>query len=450
MTSEQSLGKDDVLRLIEQRNYKELQRQLESMHPIDIAELIEELDYKPMMLVFRILPREEAADTFTNMSSELQEVLINAMTDSEIKEVVDEMYIDETVDVIEEMPANVVDRILMVTDARSRKHINQLLKYPDSSAGSIMTVEYIGLSKDMCVSEAIQKIRCVGVNSETIYTCYVTEHRRLIGIVSVKDLLASSDAKMIEEIMETDLIYVTTLDDQEDVAKMIRKYGLMAVPVVDHQMCMVGIVTVDDAMEVQTEENTEDITKMAAVNPSEETYFGTSVWQHVKNRSGWLLILMLSATITGSILGKYEGALAFMPILVTFIPMIMGTGGNSGSQSATLIIRGLSVDEIHFDDIFKVIWKEIRVATLVGIILGIANGIRIYIMNHNLLVAIAVGITLVGTVILAKVIGSTLPLLAKRINLDPALMAAPLITTLVDAGSIIIYFQVATHIFHIA
>lgn len=450
MTNENNMGKNEIIELVGNHNYKELRHQLEAMHPIDIAELIEELDYKSMMIVYRILPLEEAADTFTNMSSELQEVLINAMTDSEIKEVVDEMYIDETVDVLEEMPANVVDRILMVTDAHSRKYINQLLKYPDRSAGSIMTVEYIGLSKDMSVADAILKIRKVGVNSETIYTCYVTEHRRLIGIVSVKDLLASSDAKTVEAIMETDLIYAGTLDDQEDVAKIIRKYGLMAVPVVDHQMCMVGIVTVDDAMEVQTEENTEDITKMAAVSPSEATYFGTSVYQHVKNRSGWLLILMLSATITGSILGNYENALAFMPVLITFIPMIMGTGGNSGSQSATLIIRGLSVDEIHFEDIFRVIWKEVRVAFLVGVILGVANGVRIYIMNQNLMVAVAVGITLVGTVVLAKFIGCTLPLLAQRIHLDPALMAAPLITTLVDAGSILIYFQVAIRIFHIA
>lgn len=439
---------EEIFEMLENRQYKELKAELESMHPVDLAEMMEEFEDKQMILVFRLLDKDEAAETFTEMSSETREILLNALTDSEIKEVMDEMYLDDAVDVLEEMPANVVDRLLMATDEETRKQINTLLNYPEDSAGSIMNVEYIAFRKEMTVEEAILKIRQVGINKETIYTCYVTEKRKLIGVVSVKDLLTTGDNRLIEEIMETNMIYVNTHDDQEEVASMINKYGLIAIPVVDNDMRMVGIVTVDDAMDVIQEETTEDMSVMAGiVVPSEETYFDTSVWQHAKSRFPWLLFLMLSATLSGLVLGYFESAIIAMPILNTFVTMLTGTGGNCGSQSSTLIIRGLAVDEIEFKDVFKVMFKEIRVALVVGFMLAVANGIRIIIMYHNPMLAFTLGITLMCTVALAKTIGCTLPLIAKKCGLDPALMAAPLITTLVDTGTIFIYFLIATRIF---
>lgn len=439
-----------ILELLESRQYKELKAELENMHPVDIAEMMEEFDEKQVLLIFRLLGKDEAAETFTEMNSDIQETLINALTDSEIKEVMDEMYLDDTVDVLEEMPANVVDRLLLATDEETRQQINTLLNYPEDSAGSIMNVEYIAFQKDMTVEDAILKIRQVGMNKETVYTCYVTEKRKLIGVVSLKELLASGDNRMIEEIMETNLIYVYTHDDQEETAAMINKYGLIAIPVVDNEMRMVGIVTVDDAIDVMEEETTEDMNMMAGiVTPSEDNYFMTSTWQHAKSRFPWLLFLMLSATLSGLVLGYFEAALVAMPILNTFVPMLTGTGGNCGSQSSTLIIRGLATDEIDFRDIFKVILKELRVALLVGVMLAFVNGIRVVIMYHNPLLAFTLGITLMCTVVLAKTIGCTLPLIAKKCGLDPALMAAPLITTLVDTGTILIYFTIATKIFGI-
>ncbi|MEG0108106.1 MAG: magnesium transporter, partial [Lachnospiraceae bacterium] len=340
--------------------------------------------------------------------------------------------------------------LLEATHENTRKRINEFLKYPEDSAGSIMTVEYVGLRQTMTVAESILKIRQVGINKETIYTCYVTDKKKLIGCVTMKDLLTSSDSRTIEEIMDTNILYVNTQEDQENVAKLTRKYGLMAIPVVDHEMCMVGIVTVDDAMLVLQEETTEDITIMAAVKPSERSYFGTSVWTHAKNRSLWLLVLMFSATITGVIITKYETALTVFPTLIAFIPMLMDTGGNCGSQSSTLIIRGIALDEIKFKDIFKVVFKEFRVALIVGVFLAIVNGIRIYIMNgQDVLLAAAIGMTLITTIMMAKLVGCSLPLCAKKIGLDPAIMAAPLITTLVDTGSIIIYFSIVTRMLHI-
>ena len=439
-----------VLELLENRQYKELKTELENMHPVDIAEMLEELDEKQVLLIFRLLGKDEAAETFTEMNSDMQEMLINALTDSEIKEVMDEMYLDDTVDVLEEMPANVVDRLLMATDEETRQQINMLLNYPEDSAGSIMNVEYIAFQKDMTVEEAILKIRQVGLNRETIYTCYVTEKRKLIGVVSLKELLVSGDSRLIEEIMETNLLYVHTHDDQEEAASMINKYGLIAIPVVDKEMRMVGIVTVDDAIDVMEEEITEDMSMMAGiVAPSEDDYFVTTTWEHAKSRFPWLLFLMLSATLSGLVLGHFEAALIAMPILNTFVPMLTGTGGNCGSQSSTLIIRGLATDEIEFRDILKVIFKELRVAALVGAMLAIVNGIRIVIMYHDPMLAFTLGITLLCTVVLAKTIGCTLPLFAKKCGLDPALMAAPLITTLVDTGTILIYFTIATKIFGI-
>lgn len=443
------MPEERIEELLEQRDFKQLKLELEDMYPVDLAEIMEELTDKQVVLIFRLLPKEEAAETFSYMNAEMRQVLIDALTDSELQEVMEEMYIDDTVDVLEEMPANVVDRLLLVTDEETRKQINMLLQYPDDSAGSIMNVEYIALRKEMTVAEAILKIRQVGINKETIYTCYVTEKRKLIGSVDVKDLLTTGENKVIEEIMETNPLFVRTLDDKEDVANTIHKYGLIAIPVLDQEMCMVGIVTVDDAMIVLQDEATEDMSVMAGVVPNEESYFGTSVWKHARNRFPWLLFLMLSATITGLILGHFEAALAVMPILNTFIPMLTGTGGNCGSQSSTLIIRGLTVGEIEFKDIFRVLFKEIRVALLVGLCLSMVNGVRVIIMYGDPLLAFAIGLTMIATILLSKMVGCVLPLVAKKCGLDPAIMAAPLITTLVDTGTILVYFAIVTRIFHI-
>ena len=450
MEQEQKLTADQIIKFLEERNFKELKEELENLHPVDLVDAMEELDKKQRMLVFRLLSKEEAAEVFTDMNSDMREELLEALTDSELKEIMDEMYVDDTVDVLEEMPANVVDRLLMATDEETRKQINTLLQYPEDSAGSIMNIEYISLRKEMTVADAILKIRQVGINRETIYTCYVTEKRKLIGVVDVKDLLTAGESRLIEEIMDENVIYARTLDDQEQVAKQINKYGLVAIPILDHEDCMVGIVTVDDAMLVLQDETTEDISIMAGVSPNEDSYFGTSVFQHAKNRSLWLMLLMLSATVTGEILGHYEDAMAVMPVLITFIPMLMGTGGNCGSQSSTLVIRGLAVGEIEFKDIFRVLFKEIRVAVVVGLMLAVVNGLRIYIMyDQNVMLAVALGLTMIAVVSMAKCIGCILPLLAKKLGLDPAIMAAPLITTILDTCTILVYFNIVTAFFHL-
>ena len=450
MEQEQKLTADQIIKFLEERNFKELKEELENLHPVDLVDAMEELDKKQRMLVFRLLSKEEAAEVFTDMNSDMREELLEALTDSELKEIMDEMYVDDTVDVLEEMPANVVDRLLMATDEETRKQINTLLQYPEDSAGSIMNIEYISLRKEMTVADAILKIRQVGINRETIYTCYVTEKRKLIGVVDVKDLLTAGESRLIEEIMDENVIYARTLDDQEQVANQINKYGLVAIPILDHEDCMVGIVTVDDAMLVLQDETTEDISIMAGVSPNEDSYFGTSIFQHAKNRSLWLMLLMLSATVTGEILGRYEDAMAVMPVLITFIPMLMGTGGNCGSQSSTLVIRGLAVGEIEFQDIFRVLFKEIRVAVVVGLMLAVVNGLRIYIMyDQNVMLAVALGLTMIAVVSMAKCIGCILPLLAKKLGLDPAIMAAPLITTILDTCTILVYFNIVTAFFHL-
>ena len=450
MEQEQKLTADQIIKFLEERNFKELKEELENLHPVDLVDAMEELDKKQRMLVFRLLSKEEAAEVFTDMNSDMREELLEALTDSELKEIMDEMYVDDTVDVLEEMPANVVDRLLMATDEETRKQINTLLQYPEDSAGSIMNIEYISLRKEMTVADAILKIRQVGINRETIYTCYVTEKRKLIGVVDVKDLLTAGESRLIEEIMDENVIYARTLDDQEQVANQINKYGLVAIPILDHEDCMVGIVTVDDAMLVLQDETTEDISIMAGVSPNEDSYFGTSVFQHAKNRSLWLMLLMLSATVTGEILGHYEDAMAVMPVLITFIPMLMGTGGNCGSQSSTLVIRGLAVGEIEFKDIFRVLFKEIRVAVVVGLMLAVVNGLRIYIMyDQNVMLAGALGLSMIAVVSMAKCIGCILPLLAKKLGLDPAIMAAPLITTILDTCTILVYFNIVTAFFHL-
>ena len=450
MDQDRKLDVEQMTELLEEHNFKQLKEELESMHPVDIVDALDELDKKQRTLIFRLLAKEEAAEVFTDMESDMREDLINALTDSELEEVMEEMYVDDTVDALEEMPANVVDRLLMATDEETRKKINALLQYPEDSAGSIMNIEYISLRREMTVADAILKIRQVGINKETIYTCYVTEKKKLIGMVDVKDLLTAGESRKIEEIMDDNVLFARTLDDQEYVANMINKYGLVAIPIIDHEDCLVGIVTVDDAMLVLQDETTEDISIMAGVSPNEDSYFGTSVFRHAKNRSLWLMLLMLSATVTGEILGYYEDAMAVMPVLITFIPMLMGTGGNCGSQSSTLVIRGLAVGEIEFKDIFKVIFKEIRIALVVGVLLSVVNGIRIYIMyDQNIMLALALGITMIAVVTMAKCIGCILPLLAKKMGLDPAIMAAPLITTILDTCTILVYFNIVTAFFHI-
>lgn len=443
--------KEHILDMLEARRYKELKEELENnMYPVDLADLMEGFSQKQLVMVFRLLAKEEAAETFSYMDSDLRELLINGLTDSELEEIMEEMYLDDTVDVLEEMPANVVDRLLMATDEETRQQINQLLQYPEDSAGSVMNVDYIALRKEMTVAESILKIRQVGLNRETIYTCYVTEKRKLIGSVDVKELLTTSESKKIEEIMDTNMLYGRTTDDQEDVAGIIRKYGLIALPIVDHEMCMVGIVTVDDAMLVLQEEATEDISIMAGVNPSEESYFGTTVVEHVKSRLPWLLFLMLSATVTQMIMNSYEAALAVMPQLAGFIPMLTGTGGNCGSQSSTLVIRGLTVGEIEFHDLFKVIWKEIRIAVCISLVLSVVNGIRIVLMGQgDMLMALTIGLTMACTVVIAKVVGCTLPLVAKKVGMDPAVMATPLISTLVDISTISVYFAIVSTVFQL-
>ena len=444
----EELTEERILQMLDERKFKELKEELEHMYPVDLAELMEDFNQKQLVMVFRLLAKEEAAETFTEMDSDMRETLIGGLTDSELEEVMEEMCLDDTVDVLEEMPANVVDRLLMATDEETRQQINQLLQYPEDSAGSVMNVDYIALRKEMTVAESILKIRQVGINKETIYTCYVTEKRKLIGMVDVKELLTTSESKTIEEIMDTNVLYAHTTDDQEEAAQTINKYGLIALPIVDHEMCMVGIVTVDDAMDVLQEETTEDISIMAGVNPSDDSYFETTVFEHVKSRLPWLLFLMLSATVTQMIMNRYESALAVMPQLAGFIPMLTGTGGNCGSQSSTLVIRGISVGEIEFGDLFKVIFKEIRVAVLISLILSVVNGIRIIIMGQgDALIAFTIGLTMACTIVIAKVVGCTLPLVAEKIGLDPAIMATPLISTLVDISTISVYFAIVSAVF---
>ena len=435
--------------LLEKRDFKTLKNTLEIMNAVDIALLLSNLEDKERAFAFRLIPKDKAADVFSNMSNPIQSYLVKIFTEKELRELLDNLYMDDTVDLLEELPANLVTRILHTVSSDKRDLINQLLKFPENSAGSIMTTEYVSLKKTMTIKETMKHIKEVGIHKETIYTCYVLENRRLIGIVSAKDLMTLDDNTFIQDIMETEIISVGTHTDQEETARLFSKYDLLALPVVDLDNRMVGIITVDDAMDVMVDEATEDISIMGAVNPSEKTYFETSVFSHAKNRFLWLLILMLSSTITGTIITQYENAFAAIPLLVSFIPMLMDTGGNCGSQSSTLIIRGLALDEIRFKDIFRVIFKEFRVALLVSLGLALANGLRIFIMYKDLKLAVVIGLSLICTVILSKIIGCILPLFAKKINLDPAIMAAPLITTLVDTCSIIIYFTIATHIFQL-
>ena len=442
-----------LLHMLEEKKYATLRDILATMNPSDVAGVFSNLEEKQIPLMFRLLPKEQAAETFVEMEPDAQELLIRGFSDNELKDVLDELYVDDAADIVEEMPANVVKRILKAADPEMRKSINQILRYPDYSAGSIMTTEYVSLRPNMTVEEAILRIRRQGVDKETIYTCYVTgKDRKLIGLVTVKDLLlAEDDETKIEDIMLTNVISVTTQDDQEEVARMFGKYNFLALPVVDKENRMVGIVTFDDAMDVIEDETTEDMELMGAMTPSEKTYLKSSVFELFKNRIPWLMLLMVSATFTGLIITSFEDSLAAQVALTAFIPMLMGTGGNSGSQSSVTIIRALSLDEVKFRDVGVVMWKELRTAVLCGVALAVVCFVKIWLVdrllmrnpNITFLVDLVVCLALCVTVIIAKVVGGLLPMGAKALNLDPAVMASPFITTIVDALSLLVYFMFA-------
>ena len=444
-----------ILKMVEDKKYATLRDILITMNPADIAGIFNSLEDKRIPLMCRLLPKELAAETFVEMEPEDQALLIRGFSDNELKEVLDELYVDDAVDIVEEMPANVVRRILAQVDPEMRKSINQILRYPENSAGAWMTTEYVSLQPDMTVEESILRIRRQGVDKETIYTCYVmTKDRKLIGIVTVKDLLLAEDDEMLisDLMLDTELISVTTHTDQEEVARIFSKYDFLALPVVDKENRMVGIVTVDDAIDVMEEEATEDIELMGGMLPSENTYLRSSVWELFKNRIPWLLFLMLSATFTGMIINSFEGALAAQVALTAFIPMLMGTGGNSGSQSSVTIIRALSLDEVEFADLPRVVWKEIRTAVLCGLALAAVCFVKIWLVDRllfnnpdiSLMVDAVVCLAMFVTVLLAKTVGAVLPMVAKVLKLDPAVMASPFITSIVDALSLLVYFLFAT------
>ncbi|MBS5549299.1 MAG: magnesium transporter [Oscillospiraceae bacterium] len=446
---------EQLMELVQTKQFRKLRSILMEMNEVDVAEFLDELGPEETILVFRLLPKEQAAEVFAELEdSDDQERLINALNDKELREVLDELYLDDTVDVIEDMPANVVSRILRNSDPASRSQINQLLNYPKDSAGSIMTTEYVFLHPDATVEESFARIRKEGMDKETIYTCYVTQNRVLLGVVTVRRLLLSAYETKIRDIMETNVLSVNTHDDKEDVAQMLNKYDLSAIPVVDGDNRLVGIVTFDDAMDVIEEETTEDFEKMAAILPSDKPYLKTGVFETWRSRIPWLMLLMLSATFTGIIITKFESALAACVVLTSFIPMLSGTGGNSGSQSSVAVIRALSLDEIDFSDLIAVVWKESRVAILCGVCLACANFVKMMVVDRWLMnnpavtpmVALVVCLTLVFTVLCAKVVGCTLPMAAEKIGIDPAVMASPFITTIVDALSLLIYFFFATQL----
>lgn len=454
---------ETVRQSVEDRDFKKVKEIFSNLNEADIADLIQgfhdnqEVDAKDISLLFRLLPKDTAAEVFTYMDSDMKELLINSFTDTELEGIVDNLFIDDTVDLIEEMPANVVQRILKASDPKERSLINMILKYPEDSAGSIMTTEYVYLKKNTTVKEALDKIRSLGMVKETVYTIYVTSmHRKLLGVLSILDLLTADDDEVVSDIMDTNVITVETTEDREVVAAKFSKYDFVALPVVDNENRIVGIVTFDDAMDVIQEETTEDFAHMAAIQPSEESYFKTSVFSHARNRIVWLLVLMLSSTISSVIISHYEAAFAAIPLLVASIPTLTGTGGNCGSQTSTMIIRGMSLGEIRLKDFFKVIFKELRISLIVSLILGSVNFARIYIQYYNdpsvdsLKLALCVSLAIVAAVVMSKLIGCILPMAAKAIKLDPALMAAPLISTIVDASTTLVFFNIALVVFNIS
>ena len=451
---------NEIFTLIDNKGFQKLKQILSELNPADIAVILDDIEEKDLALVFRILPKELAAEVFAYMESDRQQFLIEKFTDKELKSVMDELFMDDAVDIIDEMPASVAKRILAQADAATRKVINQLLAYPDDCAGSIMTTEYIDLKKSMTVADAFDRIRKRGVDSEMIYTCYVTDARRhILGIVSVKDLLLNSYDAVIDDIMEDNIIFAHTHDDKEEVAAMFEKYDLMALPVVDKENRLIGIVTVDDAIDVLQEAATEDMEMMAAILPTDKPYLKTGIFQTFKSRIFWLLILMISATFTGAIISSFEENLTVVPALIAFIPMLMNTAGNGGSQSSVTVIRALSLGDIEFSDIFKVVWKELRVALICSAALSVVNFAKMYLIDylifHNfdpgrhIAEILVVSITLFIAIIVAKVVGSILPIVAKKLGADPAVMASPFITTIVDAVSLIVYFNVAVLILNI-
>ncbi len=439
------------IELLEEKKYHELKEILEEIEPADIAICFDELSEKQRAIMFRLLPKETAAEVFVELESDVQEDLITGFSDSELKEVVDELYVDDAVDIIEEMPANVVSRILRHADREMRRDINQMLRYPPDSAGSIMTTEYVNLKNDMTVEDAFTHIRRTGTDKETIYTCYVTDRNRILqGLVSVKDLLLSESNCLLEDIMETNVIYVNTLDDKEYAAGMFEKYDFLALPVTDKDNRLVGIITVDDAIDVIQVEATEDIEKMAAIIPSDKPYLRTSPWEIFKQRVPWLMLMMLSSTFTAMIINNYQNAFLAYGALTAFIPMLMGTGGNSGSQASVTIIRSLSLGDIEFRDIVKVLFKEVGAALMCGILLAAASFLKLMLFDRvGFDISLIVSLALIGTVIFAKAVGCSLPMLAKKIGFDPAVMASPIITTIVDAVSLVIYFKIATGVLNI-
>ncbi len=444
------MNEELIFSLLESRNIKELRPILEAMNPADIAKVLIDVDEKELPIVFRLLSKDMAADTFVEMDNDMQESLITKFSDMELKLIIDELFMDDTVDIIEEMPANVVRRILNQSTPQDRAIINELLKYPEDSAGSIMTTEYVKLSKDMKVSDAFANIRKTGVDKETIYTCYVTNNqRKLEGLITVKTLLLSDQDTLISDIMETNIIYLETQTDKEEVANMFDRYNFMAMPVVDSESRLLGIVTIDDALDVITEEATEDISMIAGVVPTDTPYLKTSVWKLWLARAPWLMLLMISATLTGMIITKYESALAVNIVLTATIPMLMGTAGNAGSQVSVTIIRSMALGDIDFGDLFKVIWKETRVSILLGLTLSIVCFVkllvidRIYAYASGYWIGLVICLTMFATVVISKVVGCILPLVAKKIKLDPAVVASPFITTIVDALSLVIYCNIA-------
>lgn len=439
---------DIVNQLLANKDYITLKNELKNCQPVDIAQYLNELNSKQTLLVFRLLPKELAADVFSHLSVKKQAELVELVNDTELKAILEDLFFDDKIDLLEEMPAYVVKKILKNTSSVERNLINQFLMYPEYSAGSLMTIEFVDLKKEMLVEDALNKIRRIGLDKETIYTCYVIDaERHLEGTITLKDLVLSPIDKKVGDIMEKDPLYVNTHDNQEHVADMFKKYDLLALPVVDNEKRLVGIITIDDIVDVIEEENTEDIYKMAAVQPTDEEYINAGVFTLASKRILWLIVLMVSATFTGYIIRYFEGTLQSVVALAAFIPMLMDTGGNAGSQACTLVIRSLVLGEISFKDIFKVLWKEIRISLLVGVVLSLLNFVRIYfIEGYPLNISITVSLTLIFTVIIAKMIGGTLPIIAKKLKLDPAIMAGPLITTIVDALALMIYFYIATRI----
>ncbi|AJD31842.1 MULTISPECIES: magnesium transporter [Clostridium] len=437
---------EKILELINGKKYSEAREELLKLNSVDIATLLEEVDNKKNMLVlFRLLPKDIEIDVFSYMPNDMQQYIIQSITHEEMTTIIDQLYFDDVIDLLEEMPANIVKKILLNTDEKKRKLINQFLKYEEDSAGSIMTIEFVDLKKEMTVEQAIERIRKTGVDKQTINTCYVIDkNRKLEGITSIRRLILSNKDVLIKDIMKENYVFINTFDDQEYVASQFKKYDLVSMPVVDKEHRLVGIITIDDIVDIIDQENTEDFHKMAAMEPSEEEYLKTGVFELAKHRIIWLLVLMVSATFTGNIIRKSEDVLQSVVILASFIPMLMDTGGNSGSQSSTLVIRGLALGEIKLKDIFKVMWKEFRVSVVVGIALAIVNFLRVYFIEKvSFMVSITVCISLFFTVVLAKVVGGILPIVAKKLKLDPAIMASPLITTIVDAVALLIYFGIA-------